>query len=77
MPAVEPILTIVVGLVTIGVVALGVYAGIVLAARVLHRILPATPAPRDPALDALRTRLASGAIDEVEFERLRSVLRRG
>jgi uncharacterized membrane protein len=35
----------------------------------------ATP-PRDPATDALRTRFARGEIDEVEFERLRSVLQR-
>lgn len=33
-------------------------------------------APADPALDALRTRFASGDIDEIEFERLRSVLQR-
>lgn len=32
--------------------------------------------PGDPALDALRTRLANGDIDEIEFERLRSVLQR-
>ncbi len=31
----------------------------------------------DPALDALRTRFASGDIDEAEYERLRSVLQRG
>jgi uncharacterized membrane protein len=31
---------------------------------------------RDPALDALRTRFAAGEIDEAEYERLRSVLRR-
>lgn len=30
----------------------------------------------DPALDVLRTRLAHGEIDEIEFERLRSVLQR-
>lgn len=29
---------------------------------------------RDPALDALRTRLASGEIDEAEFQRLQSIL---
>ena len=33
----------------------------------------ATPA-RDPALDALRTRLAAGEIDEAEYQRLRATL---
>lgn len=32
--------------------------------------------PSDPALDALRTRLANGEIDEIEFQHLRSVLQR-
>jgi len=32
------------------------------------------PPPRDPALDALRTRLASGEIDEAEYQRLRATL---
>lgn len=32
--------------------------------------------PADPALDVLRTRLANEDIDEIEFERLRSVLQR-
>ena len=50
------------------------YMAIVGFARVLHRYMPATSVPRDPALDVLRTRLASGEIDEVEFQRLRSVL---
>jgi uncharacterized membrane protein len=31
----------------------------------------------DPAMDALRTRFANGDIDELEYERLRSVLQRG
>jgi uncharacterized membrane protein len=29
---------------------------------------------RDPALDALRTRLAAGEIDEAEYQRLRATL---
>ena len=33
-----------------------------------------TAPPRDPALDALRTRLASGEIDEAEYQRLRATL---
>jgi uncharacterized membrane protein len=32
---------------------------------------------RDPAMDRLRDRFASGDIDEAEYERLRSVLQRG
>ena len=31
----------------------------------------------DTAMDALRTRLATGEIDQAEYERLRSVLQRG
>jgi uncharacterized membrane protein len=50
------------------------YAMIVLVARTLHRFMPATSPPRDPAMDALRTRLATGEIDETEFQRLRSIL---
>jgi uncharacterized membrane protein len=32
------------------------------------------PPGRDPALDALRTRLATGEIDESEYQRLRATL---
>ncbi len=32
---------------------------------------------RDTAMDTLRTRLASGEIDQAEYERLRSTLQRG
>jgi uncharacterized membrane protein len=56
------------------VLALLAYATIVLIARTLHRVMPATTPSRDPALDALRTRLANGEIDETEFQRLRSIL---
>ena len=56
------------------VIVLLLYALIVLIARTLHRFMPATTPPRDPALDALRTRLAQGEIDEAEFQRLRSIL---
>ena len=48
------------------------YALIVLLARALHG--SASEGPRDPAMDALRTRLAKSEIDEPEFERLRTVL---
>lgn len=36
---------------------------------------PASPA-KDPAIEALRSRLAAGEIDEAEYLRLRSVLQR-
>lgn len=58
------------------VFALLCYALIVLIARTLHRVMPATTPPRDPAMDALRTRLAQGQIDEAEFQRLRAILQR-
>lgn len=56
------------------VIGLFFYALIVLVARTLHRFMPATHPQRDPAMDALRTRLATGEIDETEFDRLRSIL---
>jgi uncharacterized membrane protein len=48
------------------------YALIVLLARTLHG--SGSDSSRDPAMDALRTRLANGEIDEPEYERLRTVL---
>lgn len=63
-------------LVILALVIVVPYVLIVSVARGLHRVMPATTPPRDPALDAIRTRFANGEIDEVEFERLRSVLRR-
>jgi uncharacterized membrane protein len=50
------------------------YVLIVGVARGMHRVMPATTPPRDPAMDALRTRLATGEIDDAEDQRLRSVL---
>lgn len=73
---VEVIVTALTAIVTIAVFVIAIYAVIVLLARTAHRVLPATQPPRDPALDALRTRLASGEIDEAEYKRLRSVLQR-
>ena len=61
---------------TIAVFVIAAYAGMVLLARVLHQFMPATTPPRDPAMDALRTRLANGDIDEAEFERLRAFFER-
>jgi uncharacterized membrane protein len=77
MPTVGPLeytLTFAYGLVAVVVVVVFLYALIVLAARVLHRILPATPAREDQALATLRERFARGEIDEVEYQHQRSVL---
>ena len=77
MPSVGPVEFIFVAGLDLAVffaIVLLCYAVIVSVARVLHRTMPATTAPRDPALDVLRTRLATGDIDETEFQRLRSVL---
>jgi uncharacterized membrane protein len=74
MPDADVILRLLFGVAAFLVVMLFLYALIVLVARALHRFMPATSPPRDPALDALRTRLATGEIDEAEFQRLRSVL---
>jgi uncharacterized membrane protein len=70
------LLTIAGVLVVIVVFVIAAYAGIVLIARTMHRTMPATTPPRDPALDALRVRLASGEIGEAEYERLRATLTR-
>lgn len=61
-------------IVILGVFVLLGYVVIVLFARGLHRTLPATTPPRDPALDDLRTRFARGEIDEAEYRRLLAVL---
>jgi uncharacterized membrane protein len=77
MPTVGPVelaLTLFLGLAAVIVVALFLYALIVLAARLLHRVLPATPSHDDPALVTLRERFARGEIDEAEYRHQRSVL---
>lgn len=76
MLEIDGILRLLFGVGTLLVLGLLLYAFIVLVARTIHRFLPATGPQRDPALDALRTRLATGEIDEAEFDRLRSVLQR-
>ena len=59
------------------VVFWGVVIGaVILVARAVTRGSRASASPRDPAIDALRTRYARGDIDDAEFERLRSVLQR-
>ena len=77
MPTVGPLeytLTFAYGLVAIMIVIVFLYALIVLAARVLHRVLPATSPARIPALATLRERFASGEIDEAEYRHQQSVL---
>jgi len=58
----------------LGVFVLLGYVVIVVLARGLHRTLPATTPPRDPALDDLRTRFARGEIDEAEYRQLLAIL---
>ena len=77
MPSVGPLeyaLTFAYGLVGVVVVIVFLYALIVLALRILHRILPATSTREDPALTTLRERFARGEIDEAEYQHQRSVL---
>jgi uncharacterized membrane protein len=47
---------------------------VVLYLRGLHSRPPTAMAERDPAMDVLRQRLATGDIDEVEYKRLSSAL---
>jgi uncharacterized membrane protein len=75
LPDVSQLLPPLLGLVLLVLIALLFYVLIVVVARTLHRFMPATT-PHDPALDALRTRLAQGEIDELEYQRLRSILQR-
>ncbi len=70
---IEVIVSVAIAVMYIGVFVLVAYAAIVLVARLLHRVLPATN-PRDPAMDDLRSRFARGEIDEAEYQHLRSVL---
>ena len=74
MPDLGVLVALLATLAVAAIVMLLGYLMIVAFARVLHRYMPALSPPRDAALDVLRTRLASGEIDEAEFERLRSVL---
>jgi uncharacterized membrane protein len=74
VPDVTQLLAPLFALLALILVALLFYVLIVVIARTLHRFMPATPPPRDPAIEALRTRLAQGDIDELEYQRLRSIL---
>ena len=66
------VLVVIATFVVMILVVAAAYALIVLLARSLHG--SASGGSRDPAMDALRTRLANGEIDDREYERLRSVL---
>ena len=74
MPDVGQLLAPLFALLALVLIALLFYVLIVVVARTLHRFMPAATPPRDPALDALRTRLAQGEIDELEYRRLHSIL---
>lgn len=73
-PDVGQLLAPLFALVALVLIALLFYVLIVVVARTMHRFMPATPPPRDQALDVLRLRLAQGEIDELEYQRLRSIL---
>ena len=65
-------------LVVIAVILAMLVVPTVLVIALLRRRQDPTVGPRrDPAMDTLRDRFASGDIDEAEYERLRSVLQRG
>jgi len=72
MPSAGPVeLIIILAIIAIFVVPVVLIVAFVRRGR--PRAVVAPPA-RDPALDALRTRLASGEIDEAEYQRLRATL---
>jgi uncharacterized membrane protein len=72
MPSVGAVdLLIILAIIAIFVVPIMLIVAFVGRAR--PRAVVAPPA-RDPALDALRTRLAAGEIDEGEYQRLLAVL---
>ena len=60
-------------LVIIAIFALPILLIVAIARRGRPSVVAAPPV-RDPALDALRTRLAAGEIDEAEYQRLRTTL---
>ena len=74
MPDLNAVVALLSTLAVVAVFMLLAYTLIVGFARFLHRFMPATTPPRDPALDVLRTRFANGEIDEAELQRLRGVL---
>jgi len=67
------VVELIVILAIIAIFALPILLFVVIARLGRANVVVATPA-RDPALDALRSRLAAGEIDEAEYQRLRAVL---
>ena len=72
MPSAGPVELIII-LAIIAIFVVPIVLIVAFARRGRPRVVVAPPA-RDPALDALRTRLASGEIDEAEYQRLRATL---
>ena len=72
MPGAGPLELIII-LAIVAILALPIVLIVAIARRGRPTVVVAPPA-RDPALDALRTRLASGEIDEAEYQRLRATL---
>jgi uncharacterized membrane protein len=67
------LLELLVALAIVAIYAIPILLVILIVQRYRSKARAADPA-RDPALDALRSRLASGDIDEAEYQRLRTVL---
>ena len=67
------VVELIVILAIIAIFALPILLFVVIARFGRANVVVATPA-RDPALDALRSRLAAGEIDEAEYQRLRATL---
>jgi len=72
MPSAGPVELIII-LTIIAIFVVPIVLIVAFARRGRPSVVVAPPA-RDPALDALRTRLASGEIDEAEYQRLRATL---
>jgi uncharacterized membrane protein len=73
MTSVGPLELIIILAIIAIVVVLPVVLIVAIAGRIRPSVVVAPPA-RDPALDALRSRLAAGEIDEAEYQRLRATL---
>ena len=72
MPSPGPLELIVI-LAIIAIFVVPIVLIVAFARRGRPRVAVAAPA-RDPALEVLRTRLATGEIDEAEYQRLRATL---